>query len=302
MAVLLSQKPLEYKELTGKQKTHSIEAVPVTREIELNLIKEDPRFQPRTFLSGKEHEDLVANLAANLQDFPMMTDLVVWERGNEGTYILLQGHLRLAALRKNGVNKTICKVFEEEQLSEEQAFVVSGLHNLIQTDYTRFAWGQWFKKLKDEYGYSVKNLEAIAPMKKTLIYESLNFVEKLHPEVQKLFVERNIPAYKALGLMGLPKADQPVAAEMIASDWKKRGVVTLETDKRIGKMFKDAHVPRRRAYVLTIPRTALVPEDSDFGRLFSPLQEEYSEEEVRHAMKELSSRIKAYAAQRARLA
>jgi len=148
-------------------------------EIPVDLIDPSP-FQPRINFSLEELED-------SIKRDGIIQRLIVRKKP-DGRYELIDGERRLRIAKKLGFATVRCDIIEATD--EEAARLVWTL-NIKQKDYAPQEKALFFKKMRDQYGYSLRKIARIFSIDHATVMNYLN-VLKLPEKYQQLVWEGKI--------------------------------------------------------------------------------------------------------------
>ncbi|MEA1928648.1 MAG: ParB/RepB/Spo0J family partition protein [Candidatus Auribacterota bacterium] len=104
----------------------------------------------------------------------------------EGGYRIFAGHRRLKGAKDLGKKMIIAEV--RDDVEDKEAVLMGFVENINRKDFTRLEEGYAYRKLVEDYGYSVDNLIKPCGKSRSRIYTLLNLVKHLTPAMKEAII------------------------------------------------------------------------------------------------------------------
>lgn len=104
----------------------------------------------------------------------------------KGGYLIFAGHRRLVSAIELGHKTIMAEVWDE--IEDREAALMGFVENINRKDFTRLEEGYAYRKLVDDYGYSVDDLVKPCGKSRSRIYTLTNLVKNLTPEMKKSII------------------------------------------------------------------------------------------------------------------
>ena len=126
----------------------------------------------------KEQDDDIPELAASIADIGLQNAIVVMPTGS-GKYKIISGHRRFLAVQYLGLDEVECKI---EDIDYEDKLKYQMAENIHRKNMSAYEIVEIIRKLKDEKGYSIKQIAAIFGKSIGWVTQQITAVNALYRE------------------------------------------------------------------------------------------------------------------------
>ena len=187
----------------------------------LPLAKVKPAsFQPRQKIS---EEDL-KELSQSIKEKGFIQPIVVRKLGDE-TYEVVAGERRYQAANSLGL-KDIPTIIKE--ISDKEAFVLAIVENLQRKDLNPLEEAGAFKRLVDDFSFSLEDVAKFVSKDKTTIVNTLRLL-KLPPKIKKALEEGLLSRTQARAILGVEDSKKQ---ELLFEQILREGLSVREIEKK----------------------------------------------------------------------
>lgn len=177
--------------------------------------------QPRQEVSGKE----LAELAQSIKEKGFIQPIVVRE-AEAGGYEVVAGERRYQAAKSLGL-KEIPTIIKE--LNDKDAFVLAIVENLQRQDLNPIEEAQAFKRLIEEFEFSLEDIAQFVSKDKTTVVNTLRLL-KLPDMIREALQKGIITRTQARTILGVEKLQ---AQEKLFHQILKEGLSVREIEKKV---------------------------------------------------------------------
>ncbi|MBN2184448.1 MAG: ParB/RepB/Spo0J family partition protein [Candidatus Krumholzibacteriota bacterium] len=168
-------------------------------ELEINSIEPNP-FQPRTHFDESQLQELAESIRKNGVIQPVVVRRV------EGRYQLIMGERRLRGSKLAG-KTTIPAIVRT--VNDNQSLSFALMENLQREDLNPVEEGKGYKALKDEFGFSIKEISQYLGKDRTTVSNTIRLLA-LPEEVLRLIESGKLKAGHARALLSIEGDDKRI--------------------------------------------------------------------------------------------
>lgn len=175
--------------------------------VKININKIEPnQSQPRQEFS----EDSLIELSESIKVHGLIEPLIVQKKEND-LYEIIAGERRWRAARMAGLNEIPAII---KELTKQEAMEIALIENIQREDLNDIEEALTYKRLIDEFGLKQDELAERVGKSRVAITNILRLL-KLHPDVQRMIVEKKIKGGHARALLALDEEKQYQAAQKV---------------------------------------------------------------------------------------
>lgn len=191
-----------------KKKEVVVIETPENKEfVKININKIEPnQSQPRQEFS----EDSLIELSESIKVHGLIEPLIVQKKEND-LYEIIAGERRWRAARMAGLNEIPAII---KELTKQEAMEIALIENIQREDLNDIEEALTYKRLIDEFGLKQDELAERVGKSRVAITNILRLL-KLHPDVQRMIVEKKIKGGHARALLALDEEKQYQAAQKV---------------------------------------------------------------------------------------
>lgn len=178
--------------------------------------------------------DALAELAESVRAHGILQPILV-RPGKGTTFELVAGHRRLRAAVAAGLDHVPVIVRE---LDDKQVLEIQVIENLQRTDLHPLEEAEGYRRLHQEFGYSVEDLAAKVGKSKAYVYSRMRYTH-LPPNAKKLFLEGSLTPSTAGLIARIPDATlaERAAKEITQGSWGDGIMTAHEAREHIERNF-----------------------------------------------------------------
>jgi ParB/RepB/Spo0J family partition protein len=122
-------------------------------DINIDSVVVNP-YNPRGRFNEKEEDELIESILAK----GILNPIIVYKRSSDNTFVILDGERRYRACKKLNIKKIPARILIREPNTIESLSLMFHVHN-VREDWTEFAIALTIRKITEELGLEIQNLE-----------------------------------------------------------------------------------------------------------------------------------------------
>ena len=136
-------------------------------------------------------------LLASIRKYGVMNPIKV--KAVKSGYLIFAGHRRRDCAAELGHKNIKAEVWEG--IADREAAMIGFVDNINRKDFTPLEEGHSYKKMIEEYGYTVEEVVECCGKEMSRVYRLRNLIDNMTPEIEKAIIEGRLSAGAALVLL-----------------------------------------------------------------------------------------------------